>query len=196
MSIKSILIAIVVILLGFVLVGCRNIQHLQDELERTQSVMYAYADEYSDECRKAELFKITITELEASRDRLMMKLDSVRKAQKIRDRNLVRVEYIESVVKTTDTVYHDISMPLDTVIRNEWYTIGLGVKDTMIAITPSFRNETVVLVKAENQIIGKPRRFPLFRLFQKKRKVVEVEVVECSPYAEVRNKRFVEIVHE
>ena len=58
----------------------------------------------------------------------------------------------------------------------------------------SFKNESLVTTYLKKETIKPPHKCTFIRLFQKKHKVVEVEVVEKNPYIENKQQRFIEIV--
>ena len=71
----------------------------------------------------------------------------------------------------------------------------LGLKyPSTITTGPKFVSEKYIMVDYKKETINPPKKCWLLRLFQKKHKVVEVNIVEKNPYIENKQQRFIEIV--
>ena len=55
-------------------------------------------------------------------------------------------------------------------------------------------SERYVIVDYKKETINPPKKCAIVRWFQKKHKIIEVEVVEKNPYIENKQQRFIEIV--
>ena len=143
---------------------------------------------------------MTVRELAASRDRLTMRIDSLRQALGVKRRNMqaayVRTETLErtDTLRLSDTLFVGTAM-VDTTIADQWYTLRMTLLfPDIVTVTPSFRNELGVVVSRRRETIEPPRRFFLFRLFQKKHDVIVVDVTDGSPYCDVVSQRFVKVM--
>ena len=50
------------------------------------------------------------------------------------------------------------------------------------------------MVNKKKETINPPKKFFLFRWFQRKHTILEVNMVEKNPYIENKNNRFIEII--
>ena len=128
-------------------------------------------------------------------------MNDVRKELKIKDKNIKQLQYLLSVstkkdtVLFTDTIFRDKSLALDTIIGDKWYNIRLGLKyPNLIYTEPTFTSEKYIIVNKKKETVNPPKKFFLFRWFQKKHTILEVNMVERNPYIENKNNRFIEII--
>lgn len=146
-------------------------------------------------------FKFTIEQLNYFNDSLIVKMNEVRRQLKIKDDDLKQVQYLLSQAQKTDTVrfrdtiFVDRNVKIDTLIGDEWYNIRLGLEyPNLISTTPSFKSEKFIIVDSKKETIDPPKKCAIARWFQKKHRVVRVEVIEKSPYIENKQQRFIEII--
>lgn len=195
---KTVAIAFLALIVSVAFLAARC-HSLGIEYENAVANVKAYQNENSRIYRKVIAMNMTIDELEYSSDSLMQKLDSVRKALKIRDKNLKTLQYNERVIKVTDTlVLGDIvfseGFDKDTAMTSEWYDVNIHMSypDTLTAaVTMISRGYVVTSLKKET--VKPPRKFFLFRLFQKKHKVLTVDYIEENPYIKQTRQRYIEI---
>ena len=64
----------------------------------------------------------------------------------------------------------------------------------MVAVKPEFKSEKHIIVSTKKETVNPPKKFFLFRWFQKKMKVLHVDVVEKNPYVDGETSRYVEII--
>ena len=128
-------------------------------------------------------------------------MNDVRKELKIKDKNIKQLQYLLSIstkkdtVLFTDTIFRDKSLALDTIIGDKWYNIRLGLKyPNLIYTKPTFTSEKYIIVNKKKETINPPKKFFLFRWFQRKHTILEVNMVERNPYIENKNNRFIEII--
>ena len=111
------------------------------------------------------------------------------------------LQYISTDFSQTDTVIindtlvRDPQLSVDTLLYDEWYFIHIGINypSTMI-ITPSFKSSKSIIVSSKRETVNPPKKFFLFRWFQKKHTVLNIDVIEKNPYVKEQNNRFVEII--
>jgi len=144
--------------------------------------------------------KLTKEQLEYSQDSVVRKLDEVRRELKIKTKNLERLEYIESVtvrhdsIFTTDTIFID-GVDVDTTLADAWRVVRVRLGyPNRVGVDTEFKNELSVVVSSEKQTIKPPSKIFFIRWFQKKQRMVKIDVVDANPYASVKEQRFVEIV--
>lgn len=146
-------------------------------------------------------FKFTIEQLNYFNDSLIVKMNEVRRQLKIKDDDLKQVQYLLSQAQKTDTIrfrdtiFVDKNVKIDTLIGDEWYNIRLGLEyPNLISTTPTFKSEKFIIVDSKKETIDPPKKCAIARWFQKKHRVVRVEVIEKSPYIENKQQRFIEII--
>ena len=64
----------------------------------------------------------------------------------------------------------------------------------MVVANYSFRNESLVTTYLKKETIKPPHKCTLIRLFQKKHKIIHVEVHEQNPYCEIKEQKFINII--
>lgn len=176
-------------------------QDLKDEISVSMSNQKAFIAENSSLKEENRVFKFTVEQLNYYNDSILQKMNNIRKELKIKDKNLKQLQYLLSVstkkdtVLFTDTVFRDKSLALDTVIGDKWYNIRLGLKyPSYIYTEPTFTSEKYIIVNKKKETVNPPKKFFLFRWFQRKHTILEVNMVERNPYIENKNNRFIEII--
>lgn len=176
-------------------------QSLKEELSISISNEKAFIAENSSLKNENRVFKFTVEQLNYYNDSILEKMNEVRKELKIKDDNLKQMQYLlsEATKKDTivfrDTLFREPTLDIDTLVGDKWYQMRLGLKyPSTITTDPKFVSEKYIMVDYKKETINPPKKCWLLRLFQKKHKVVEVNVVEKNPYIENKQQRFIEIV--
>ena len=174
-------------------------QSLKEELSISVSNEKAFIAENSSLKNENRVFKFTVEQLNYYNDSILQKMNEVRKELQIKDDNLKQMQYLlsEATKKDTivfrDTLFREPSLNIDTLIGDKWYNIRLGLKyPNLITTNPTFISEKYIIVNKKKETINPPKKFFLFRWFQRKHWVMEVNVVEKNPYIKESNNRFVE----
>ena len=200
MKFKIISIIIGIVLLGIIGVLYNKINSLKSELDISITNNKAYQTELQGAKEESYMYKLSNEQLKYFNDSITQKLKEAREKVKIKEKNVIQYQYINTVttkidtVEFTDTIFKN-NVSIDTVIGDEWYNIDLKLKypDTLI-MNPKFKNETIVLISSKKETIDPPKKWWWQRLFQKKHIVVKVNVVENNPYSEVKEQRFIETI--
>lgn len=176
-------------------------QSLKEELSISISNEKAFIAENSSLKEENRVFKFTVGQLNYYNDSILQKMNDVRKELKIKDDNLKQMQYLlsEATKKDTivfrDTLFREPALDIDTLVGDKWYQMRLGLKyPSTITTDPKFVSEKYIMMDYKKETIDPPKKCWLLRLFQKKHKVVEVNVVEKNPYIENKQQRFIEIV--
>ena len=191
----------IVSLLGIGIYIWNERQDLKKEVCTLRNNQKAFIAENSSLKDESRAFKFTIEQLNYYNDSILQKMNNVRKELKIKDKNIKQLQYLLSVstkkdtVLFTDTIFRDKSLALDTVIGDKWYNIRLGLKyPNLIYTEPTFTSEKYIIVNRKKETVNRPRKFFLFRWFQRKHWVMEVHIKEKNPYIKETNNKFVEII--
>ena len=176
-------------------------QKLKEETATLISNQKAFIAENSSLKEENRVFKFTVEQLNYYNDSILQKMNNIRKELKIKDKNLKQLQYLLSVstkkdtVLFTDTIFRDKSLALDTIIGDKWYNIRLGLKyPNLIYTEPTFTSEKYIIVNKKRETVNPPKKFFLFRWFQRKHWVMEVHIKEKNPYIKEINNKFVEII--
>lgn len=163
----------------------------------------AYSSYLSNEQENGRALQLTVRQLEYFNDSILKKLNDTREELKIKDKQLKALHYVSSdfsrvdTIKVTqvDTLFKEPTLALDTLIGDEWYSLQLGLKyPNTIAAKASFKSEKHVVVFTDRETVKPPKKFFLFRWFQKKHTVTLVEVVEKNPYVTGESQRYIELI--
>ena len=176
-------------------------QNLKEELSISISNEKAFIAENSSLKNENRVFKFTVEQLNYYNGSILQKMNDVRKELKIKDDNLKQMQYLlsEATKKDTivfrDTLFREPTLDIDTLVGDKWYQMKLGLKyPSTITTDPKFVSEKYIMMDYKKETINPPKKCWLLRLFQKKHKLVEVNVVEKNPYIENKQQRFIEIV--
>lgn len=178
-----------------------NNQKLKEEISISMSNQKAFIAENSLLKEENRIFKFTIEQLNHYNDSILQRMNEVRKELKIKDRDLKQMQYLLSEAQKKDTIvfrdtlFREPTLKIDTLLGDRWYQMKLELRYPSTIITePKFVSEKYVIVDYKKETINPPKKCAIARWFQKKHKVIEIEVVEKNPYIENKQQRFIEIV--
>lgn len=196
----TVYVLVISLLVGSYILYDRN-QSLKEEISVSMSNQKAFIAENSSLKEENRVFKFTVEQLNYYNDSILQKMNNVRKELKIKDDDLKQMQYLlsEATKKDTivfrDTLFREPTLDIDTLVGDKWYQMKLGLKyPSTITTDPKFVSEKYIMVDYKKETINPPKKCWLLRLFQKKHKVVEVNIVEKNPYIENKDSKFVEII--
>ena len=198
--IGSIVAAIIVGLGTTTAVMSNRINKLNYEIAEATTNIKAYELENSALKDDTIEFQYTIEQLNYSKDSLNQKINKLRKELKIKDKDIQKLQYIVSENSKKDSVFiHDTifreKVKVDTTMEDNWSKLHLQLEFPNIVVANySFRNESLVTTYLKKETIDPPHKCALIRLFQKKHKVIHVEILEQNPYCETKEQKFINIV--
>lgn len=145
-------------------------------------------------------FQYTIEQLNYSKDSLNQRINKLRKELNIKDKDIQKLQYIVSEnqkkdsIVVRDTVFIK-DVKVDTTLTDDWSKLHLQLKypNTVIA-DYSFKNESLVTTYLKKETLNAPHKCAFIRWFQKKHKVIHVEINEQNPYCETKEQRFINII--
>lgn len=188
---NAILLIAVVILICvlFVFIGKIINQNRQiDELISNQKALYSQVD--SDKNNLISL-SYTISELKKYEKELYDSIKSISKTEKIKIKEITKVEYIENQFKKTDTVY--MSTLTDTCYGDyAWYEICLGFEDSLLTSDINVKSDLYITYYNHKETIKPKKIWPLC-LFQKKHILTQININEKNPYISLTDSKIVEI---
>lgn len=149
------------LLLLFSITTYKQNKELLESLEMSQNNVEAYQELYNDSQQASNVLKLTVEQLQNSKDSVIQKLDSVRKELKIKPKqmktaatqtqviNVIKSKGVKGDILVKDTIYTDSIQynPLTTVhytIGKDTVSIGLNVENTQylyIYTTKEYKNK-------------------------------------------------------
>lgn len=192
------LFALIILLCAALFYFVSKCDRVANERDQYASLTKSYSRVIMDSDNERTVFRMRISDLEVTGDSLICILDSMRREIGIRDKRLREMHHRVTYVERTDTIYLSDSIfisRLDTTITDGWVSTQLKIEvPNKITHSVSVRNQTDLFVTTKRETVNPPRKFFLFRLFQKKHLVVTVVAKEGNPWCRTAESRHVEIV--
>lgn len=175
-------------------------KRISEKYETSIENIKAYDAQLSGLENSNRVFKLTIDQLNYFNDSITKKMNEVRKELGIKDSKIKQMQYKLSHIEKSDsltlpdTIFVN-SFKLDTIMGDEWANNHIIMSyPNKIKITPRFKLESFLFVDAKKETIKPPKKFFLFRWFQKRHTVLNITVKENNPYAETDRQKFIEII--
>lgn len=199
---KYFIVAIVILLatVGFM---WKQVRDANEKWKVSEGNVKAYASMFDNSKKQNAALLLTVDQLEYFKDSVLQELDATRKELKVKDKDLKALQQVKSSFTRTDTItitqvdtlFKEPSLAIDTVLGDEWYKLNLGLKyPSTIAVKPYFKSEKHIVVSSKKETVNPPKKFFLLRWFQKKHRVLHIDVVEKNPYVSDETSRYVEII--
>lgn len=178
-----------------------RIDNLKEDLSYSKANEKALFSERDSLKLNTRTLYLTIDQLNCLNDSALQKMNDVRESLKIKDREIKELQYQLSEASKTDTlhirdtIFKDRDFSLDTTKRNEWYSLRLQMKyPSEIIVTPSFTSERYVAMSLKKETVNPPKRCWIARIFQRRQKVMIVDIKEKNPYIKIKEQRYIKIV--
>lgn len=201
---KYIIIGIVVAFIGLVgslVISIKKASEYKSKLEIAETNVKAYDELLSSSNKKSAAFQLTNSQLSTVKDSLIKELDKTRKELKIKEKDTKAMQVITTeftkidTIVVKDTIFKDKALNMDTVLVDKWYSMDLKLQyPSTIIVKPTFKSEKHIVVSTKKETVNPPKKLWILRLFQKKHKVLNVDVIEKNPYMENQESRYVEII--
>ena len=193
--------AIIIALSTTIVIMNNRINVLNYEISNAITNIKAYELENSALRDDTIEFKYTIEQLNYSKDSLNQRINKLRKDLKIKDKDIQKLQYMlsenqkkDSIVFIHDTLFRE-NIKVDTILNDNWSKLHLQLEypNTVLA-EYSFKNESLVTTYIKRETVNPPHKCAFIRWFQKKHKVIHVEINEQNPYCEIKEQRFINII--
>ena len=198
---KKYIIILILILIGAVAYLSYQNKQLTTKYETSIENIKAYDAQLSGLKDNNRVFKLTIDQLNYSNDSIINRMKEVQKELGIKDKRLQQLQYEASHAQRTDTItlkdtlFRDPQLRLDTIVGDKWFKTNLHLEfPSTIALKPEIELERYTFINGKRETVNPPKKFFLFRWFQKKHTVVEVNVREMNPYVKNKTQRFIQII--
>lgn len=178
-----------------------RIDKLNTEVAEATTNIKAYELENSALKDNTIEFQYTIEQLNYSKDSLNQKINKLRKDLKIKDKDIQKLQYILSENQKKDSIIvHDTlfteKVKIDTTLSDNWSKLHLQLEFPNKVVTEySFKNESLVTTYLKKETIKPPHKCIFVRWFQKKHKMIYVEINEQNPYCEIKEQKFINIIN-
>lgn len=196
---KYLIISIIILVSIISFLGYTN-KKLSNQYAIAYENIKAYDAELSGLTNDTKVYKLTIEQLNYFNDSITKKMNEVRKELGIKDSKIKQMQYKLSHIEKSDsltlpdTIFVN-SFKLDTIMGDEWANNHIIISyPNKIKVTPRFKLESFLFVDAKRETIKPPKKFFLFRWFQKKHNVLHITVVENNPYVINDRQKFIEII--
>lgn len=200
---KKYIIVILVFLtmLGILLITLLENKKLREDLLLSKNNEKALIADNNQLSSNSIAYQLTIEQLQYFNDSIIDKLDSVRKELRIKDSNIEQLQYILSeaskkdTIRFSDTIFINNTINIDTALKDEWYNLNLELRyPNTITVEPTFISEKYIVSSYKKETINPPKKCKFLRLFQKKHKLLEVEIIESNPYILNKKQKFIKII--
>lgn len=198
---KKYIIILILILVGAVAYLSYQNKQLTTKYETSIENIKAYDAQLSGLKDNNRVFKLTIDQLNYSNDSIINRMKEVQKELGIKDKRLQQLQYEASHAQRADTIilkdtlFRDPQLRLDTIVGDKWFKTNLHLEfPSTIALKPEIELERYTFINGKRETVNPPKKFWLFRLFQRKHIVVEVNVREMNPYVKNKTQRFIQII--
>lgn len=148
--------------------------------------------------KEAIAYKFSAEQLEYINDSIIEDLNDTRKQLGIKDKQLKQLQSIKTEVTIRDsiffrdTIFSSPLVKLDTLIGDEWYKVKLELEyPNKIGIQASYKSDLSVVAYTSKEVVGTPKKCWFGRMFQKKQRVIRVDVKDSNPYCIIKEKKFV-----
>lgn len=195
-----IILAISLLIIGYIFLINYNIK-LKSNYNTAVINNKAFISQLDKSQKEKIVFQTTIEQLHLFNDSITEKLLETQKQLKIKDKEIKQLAYISSVIEKTDTIifrdtiFKDKTIKIDTTIGDKWVTNNLHLQyPNTININTKVNSEKNVLIYAKKETVNPPKKFFLFRLFQKKHTIIKAIVNEENPYIINENNTFYQII--
>lgn len=197
---KKYVIIAFIILIGAVAVLYNQNRILTNKYKTSIENVKAYDAQLSGLEGNNRVLKLTVEQLNYFNDSIIKKMKVVQKELGIKDKRLQQLQYEAShaqrhdTITLTDTIFRN-DFSLDTIVGDKWFKTNLHLKfPSTIALKPEIELERYTFINGKRETVNPPKKFFLFRWFQKRHTVVEVNVREMNPYVKNKTQRFIQIV--
>ena len=198
---KKYIITLILILVGAVAYLSYQNKQLTTKYETSIENIKAYDAQLSELKDNYRVFKLTIDQLNYSNDSIINRMKEVQKELGIKDKRLQQLQYEAShaqrhdTIVLRDTLFRDPQLKLDTIVGDKWFKTNLHLEfPSTIVLKPEIELERYTFINGKRETVNPPKKFFLFRWFQKKMTVVTVTVKEKNPYVKNKESRYVEII--
>lgn len=192
---------LILAMIGTITFQASRIDSLKEDLSisiANEKALFAERDSLE---KGARVLHMSIEQLDYVNDSIVRKMNHVKNELGIKDKEIQELQYqlSEASKKDTiifrDTLFRDPELQIDTTIGDRWYNVKLSLEyPSTIAVAPSFTSERYTNMYLKKETIKPPKKCKFLQFFQRKHRVMVVEIKEENPYIEVKEERYIKII--
>ena len=144
---------------------------------------------------------INVELLNNSNDSIIKELNNTRKSLKIKDKEIESLHKINSEIHRVDslivrdTIFSEPDICIDTTLYDYWGFTNIFLKyPSFINVESVMDSNLSIYTFYRKEPIKKHKKTKIGRFFQKKRKVLEMEVVENNPNIVIKQSKFIKVI--
>ena len=144
---------------------------------------------------------INVELLNNSNDSIIKELNNTRKSLRIKDKEIESLHKINSEIHRVDslivrdTIFSEPDICIDTTLYDYWGFTNIFLKyPSFINVESVMDSNLSIYTFYRKEPIKKPKKTKIGRFFQKKRKVLEMEVVENNPNIVIKQNKFIKVI--
>ena len=193
-------IVITLLVVGGITYLCSELSKYKELYNKELTNVKAYQSENNNLKNQSIAHLMTIDQLISSRDSTDIALKEALKKLNIKPKNVVSAGSVTSNMEKRDSIFLKDTvfiknLELDTLIGDKWYKAQVGLHyPSRIDLAVSVQSVKHIVVHNRRETVNPPKKFWLFRLFQRKHTIQEVVVDEENPHIEAGSQRFINIV--
>lgn len=198
--ITGIVMCAIILVFGGIAYLCSELSQYKNLYNKELTNVKAYQSENNDLKNQSIAHLMTIDQLISSKDSTDIALKEALKKLNIKPKNVVSAGSVTSNIEKRDSIFlRDTvfikNLDLDTLIGDKWYKAQVGLHyPARIDLSVSMQSVKHIIVHNKKETVNPPKKFWLWRLFQRKHTVQEVIIKEENPYIINGGQRFIQIV--
>lgn len=192
---------LILAMIGTITFQASRIDGLKEDLSisiANEKALFAERDSLE---KGARVLHMSVEQLNYVNDSIVRKMNHVKNELGIKDKEIQELQYqlSEASRKDTiifrDTLFRDPELQIDTTIGDRWYNVKLSLEyPSTIAVAPSFTSERYTNMYLKKETVKPPKKCKFLQFFQRKHRVMVVEIKEENPYIEVKEERYIKII--
>lgn len=193
-TIKLIFIIVFVFIISILTINNRKLRNSVSVYDNNFKALNLEKDSID---KAAIAYRFDIEQLEYINDSIIKDLNNTRKELQIKDNEILQMQSIKTEISTKDsifikdTIFRDNFIRIDTIVSDNWHTTKISLQPSKLTVETKYRSELQVFAKSSKEIIGTPKKCFIGRWFQKKHKVIRVDVMDKNPNAVITDKKFI-----
>lgn len=188
-------------LVSSLIIALKNSYKYESKWKTAEENIKAYDELLSSSNKKSAAFQLTFNQLSSVKDSLIRELDKTRRELSVKEKDIKAMQVITTeltkvdTIVVKDTIFKSKALSIDTVLQDKWYSVDLKLKyPSTVIVKPVFKSEKHIIVSTKKETVNPPKKLWILRLFQKKHRVLHVDVVEKNPYIDNQESRYVEVL--
>lgn len=194
------LIIICLLLIGVVSILSVRLSNIKEELSISISNNKAFLLENESLEEDIRVYQFTVDQLNYFTDSIISEMNNVKEELRIKDKNLKALQLVKSEITKVDSIIIRDTIfkngtNIDTTFNDNWYNLRLKLEyPSTVVVNPTFISDKYIITSYKKETIKPPKKCKIARWFQRKHKVIMVDIKEKNPYIKNKQVRFIEII--